>query len=311
MPIPPKLTLTGGEDDARYQYRPYEFTASSRTRSGSLRELDPIVERLNEGEDDNDPDLNNNGILNETNVRVVTIRQALARVGNIAAAKAGSIAITPEKAYETYRDSEEKARRFVIKFTAAGPMWNSVVKIIFPAELDALDADQVTHLKEASGSLTPTGNSGYFRLGNTGGAEVSFSDDTGANEGQDDGEGDDATATGDGQTITINVKAMDKGQGFEIIYESKIPSVATNTPVANKSAFTAMVTTGADTNRDEEALLNDPNVVGGLLRHKDGSGTMMVVPMYVEINSGVKQFELRYTAETLLRNADAYDSDSE
>ena len=30
----------------------------------------------------------------------------------------------------------------------------------------------------------------------------------------------------------------------------------------------------------------------------------MAVPMYVEINSGVKQFELRYTAATLLENAE-------
>ena len=29
----------------------------------------------------------------------------------------------------------------------------------------------------------------------------------------------------------------------------------------------------------------------------------MATPMYVEIDSGVKQFELRYTAATLLRNA--------
>ena len=35
----------------------------------------------------------------------------------------------------------------------------------------------------------------------------------------------------------------------------------------------------------------------------------MAVPMYVEIGSGVKQFELRYTAATLLV-ADTYNSDS-
>ena len=36
---------------------------------------------------------------------------------------------------------------------------------------------------------------------------------------------------------------------------------------------------------------------------KDGSGTLMATPMYVEINSGVKEFRLEYTAATLLRNA--------
>ena len=67
-----------------------------------------------------------------------------------------------------------------------------------------------------------------------------------------------------------------------------------------KSDFVARVTT-----RDTEATLPNDNVVGGLLRMKDGSGTLMAIPMYVEINSGVKQFRLEYTAATLLRNADA------
>ena len=37
------------------------------------------------------------------------------------------------------------------------------------------------------------------------------------------------SAADEAQTITIDVKAMDKDQGFEIVYYSKIPSVATNT----------------------------------------------------------------------------------
>ena len=116
----------------------------------------------------------------------------LARVGNIAAAKAGSFAITPDKAYETYDDPVEDTRRFVLKFTAAGPMWNSEVEIDFPAELDGLDADQILHLETATGSLTPTGDSGYFRLVNRGGSEVTF----GSASVVDDMEGDDATTTG-------------------------------------------------------------------------------------------------------------------
>ena len=36
----------------------------------------------------------------------------------------------------------------------------------------------------------------------------------------------------------------------------------------------------------------------------------MAVPMYVEIDSGVKQFELRYTAATRLANAEITDSGS-
>ena len=292
VPIPNRLT----DGDRSNRYEEYEFVASSRTRSGRLRELDPIVQREADPNGDGDTsdatDLNGDGDQTDT---VVTIRQARIRVGNIGAAKAGTFAITPEKVYETYDDPVERPRRFTIKFTAGGPIWNSVVTITFPAELDALDDDQVAHLEAASGSLTPTGHSGYFRLGNTGGAEVSFAD---ANAGVNDGEGDDATAT-DAQTITIDVKSMDKDQGFEIIYESKIPSVATNT--AGDSAFTAQANT-----RPGGSLTDIPaaNIKGGKLRHKDGSGMLMAVPMYVEIDSGVKQFELRYTAETLLRNAE-------
>ena len=44
VPIP--LASPDGDRDARYEE--YEFTASSRTRSGRLRELDPIVETKDE-----------------------------------------------------------------------------------------------------------------------------------------------------------------------------------------------------------------------------------------------------------------------
>ena len=45
-------------------------------------------------------------------------------------------------------------------------------------------------------------------------------------------------------------------------------------------------------------------VTGGRLRQKDGSGTMMITPMYVQVGSaGVKTFDLRYKAATRLRNA--------
>ena len=71
-------------------------------------------------------------------------------------------------------DPTEGPRRFVIKFTADGPMWNSRVNISFPGEIDNLSPADVTHLETATGSLTPTGNSGSFRLVNTGGAEVTF-----------------------------------------------------------------------------------------------------------------------------------------
>ena len=45
-------------------------------------------------------------------------------------------------------------------------------------------------------------------------------------------------------------------------------------------------------------------VTGGRLRPKNGSGTMMAMPMYAETDSGVKRFEFHYTAATRLRNAD-------
>ena len=63
--------------DARYEDHPYEFTASSRTRSGDLRELDPTVERKNETVNGG----RRSTIMMETEldtvVIVTTIRQAL------------------------------------------------------------------------------------------------------------------------------------------------------------------------------------------------------------------------------------------
>ena len=294
VPIPDKLT-DGDRDD---RYEEYEFTTSSRTRSGSLRKLNPIVETKNEVTDSTD--YNGDGDQTDTAVVVVTVTQPLARVGNIGSAASGKVVIkTPKpnetKAYETYDDPTEGPTKFQILFTADGPMWNSTVEIVFPAQLDALDDDQVERLETASGSLTPSGHSGHFRLVNTGGSEVSFST---ANAGVDDGSGDDATST-DTQTITIDVKAMDKKQGFEIIYYSKIPEVTDTQNSATTSAFSVNAATRGETT----AVPLTAAVTGGLLRQKDGSGTMTVNPMYVEIDSGVKQFELQYKAATLLRNA--------
>ena len=46
-------------------------------------------------------------------------------------------------------------------------------------------------------------------------------------------------------------------------------------------------------------------VTGGRLRQKDGSGTMMVAPMYVQhdSNKAIKEFTLTYTAATYIQNA--------
>ena len=45
-------------------------------------------------------------------------------------------------------------------------------------------------------------------------------------------------------------------------------------------------------------------VTGGSLRQKDGSGTMMINPMYVQEESGkLKEFTLTYTAATYIQNA--------
>ena len=48
----------------------------------------------------------------------------------------------------------------------------------------------------------------------------------------------------------------------------------------------------------------DNYVTGGRLRPKNGSGTMMAMPMYAETDSGVKRFEFHYTAATRLRNTE-------
>ena len=97
---------------------------------------------------------------------------------------------------------------------------------------------------------------------------------------------------------------MDKGQGFEIIYYSKLPKIASPAPGTFQATASTRRTLAEDGEPGElPALVDLPEaaITGGLLLPKDGSGTMMAVPMYVEINSGVKQFELRYTAATLLR----------
>ena len=48
-------------------------------------------------------------------------------------------------------------------------------------------------------------------------------------------------------------------------------------------------------------------MTGGRLRQKDGSGTMMVTPMYVQhdpnSNKAIKEFTLTYTAATYIQNA--------
>ena len=287
VPIPNRLT----DGDRSFRYEEYEFTTSSRTRSGRLRKLDPIVQREADPNGDGDltdaVDLNTDGDMTDT---IVTITQPRVRVGNIGPAGSGKIAITPEKAYETYIGSVEGPHRFVIKFTADGPMWNSRVNILFPGEIDNLSPTDVKHLETATGSLTPTGNSGSFRLVNTGGAEVSFAGITsGLNSNdltpaEDDGEGDAATI-GTAQVVAIDVKAMDKGQGFEIVYYSKIPDVTTPMPMAFLAAASTRKPLGVDAVLPPPALLTAA-ITGGLLFPKNGSGTMMAVPMYVEIDSG-------------------------
>ena len=333
--IPNPDRLTDGNRDDRYEE--YEFTAYSRTRSGRLRELDNIV--LREG--DTDPDTNSpipdDGDNTPDEVVRVTSGQPFVRVGNVGSGK-GTVVITPDKVYETY-SAEEGPRRIVLRFTATGPMWNSLVDVIIPEELDGISSTQLSAF-QPSGSLTPTGHSGHLRLVNIGGSEVSINlDATNGTMGVDDGDGDASGTVGTNvaQNIRINIKAMNKNQGFEIIYYSEIPDVISRTavsdfivrtdtappdpattsidvanaiPVGNSvSGVPAVATPTADPSAvtvpdGVVAHASDNYVTGGRLRPKNGSGTMMAMPMYAETDSGVKRFELRYTAATRLRNAD-------
>ena len=302
--VPAPDNLTDGPRNDRYEE--YEFTASSRTRSGQLRELDNIIIR-----DD----------VEDKVLRVVS-GQSIVRVGNIASGK-GTVVITPDKLYETY-GNEEGPRRFVIKFTATGPMWNSLVDVVIPEELDGISTAQLEAFRP-SGSLAPTGHSGHLRLVGRGGeVEINLKDevnDTNGTQGVDDGEGDAATTTGGAQTIRINVKTMNTGQGFEMTYYSEIPTVTTRSITSD-----FIVRTDTTPPDDPAGALTDgaiPTevvpatspvtypahgtanyVTGGRLRPKDGSGTMMVTPMYAEVDSGVQRFTLTYTAVTRLRNAE-------
>ena len=152
--------------------------------------------------------------------------------------------------------------------------------------------------------------------------------DTDGTQGVDDGEGDAAGTIGTdaAQNIRINVKAMDENQGFEIIYYSEIPTVTAASITDRSVASDFIVRTDTTPPDTATASIDAANtiptaivpattpvtypdhgaanyVTGGKLRSKDGSGTMMVTPMYAETDSGVQRFTLTYTAETRLRNA--------
>ena len=129
----------------------------------------------------------------------ITVRP-IVRVGNIGPGK-GTVVISPDKVYETYDDPDDDLRKFVIKFTALGPMWNSEVDIVIPAELDAISEGELTDedVYGPSGSLTPTINSGSLSIGNVRGGEVTLdlAPETGigadgdvATVGVEDGDGD-------------------------------------------------------------------------------------------------------------------------
>ena len=132
------------------------------------------------------------------------------------------------------------------------------------------------------------------------------------------------------QVIIIDVKAMDQGQGFDIIYYSDIPSVADGS-VTDTTPFIVQTDTDRDADSDLVSIpignnaTGDPTiatgvsspgglvdhgtadyVTGGRLRRKDGSGTMMITDMYVQHDSTtpLKEFTLTYKAATNLRNAE-------
>ena len=112
--------------------------------------------------------------------------QPVVRVGNIGNGK-GKVTITEtkyggagsDKAWETYDyyNDAEPPNKFKIVFEAAGPMWNSNVLVTLPMELDALSQTELRTSFTASGSLTPTGQSGRLRILNTGGSEVALNID--------------------------------------------------------------------------------------------------------------------------------------
>ena len=300
VPIPDLLT----DGDRSDRYEEYEFTTYSRTRSGKLRELSTRIRRDN------------------TNTIVIVSKQPTVRVGNIASGT-GTVKISPELHYETY--SDEKARKFDIEFTATGPMWDSHIQITFPADLADLDAAQVQRLLTATGSLNPTGNSGEFRIGNIGSSEVSLSAVTGGGDAD--------------QLVTIDVTAMDKGQGFRITYYSAIPDVSNVNDNLKVSPFqvgtdtdrvagsdnnsftgTNVIPFGTDTSQDPSVPARSRDSVsetgrakhgtagfltGGMLRQKDGSGTMTITKMYVQHDpaSPLEEFTLTYKAATYLQNA--------
>ena len=182
----------------------------------------------------------------------------------------------PDEIYETY--PTENPRKITMTYTAAGPMWNSSMVVTLPEALDAIVPD------------AKNGDPGYLRVTNRGGSDIDFDINTNV-------------AGTDNNQITIPIDVMNTNQGVEIIYYSRYEGTAV---VANTTADTAFgVTTDTSAAQDSSAPLT---VSTGKLRRKDGSGTLMVTPMYVEIADDnevaeLENFTLTYEAKTKLEHA--------
>ena len=317
VPIPARLTDGTNAD----KYEEYEFTSRSRARAGRFRDLEPY-------KDDHDDDT--------TTPMITRANQPVVRVGNIGNGK-GKVTIREVKygspgskyAWETYNyyNDAEKPNKFKVVFEAAGPMWNSQVLVTLPLEVDALSRTELTTSFTPSGSLTPTGQSGRLRYLNTGGSEVRLNITAATNNatfnttningtaGRNDGDANsstnllnsDPTNTADGtQVLQIDIRKMDKGQGFELLFDSEM-LVGIVTFAKDKEATSAFAVStnsysrGTDSTGDQFAAITPD---GGMLRQKAGSGTMTIDPPHVVIaGSGVKDFTLKYKADTYLNNA--------
>ena len=281
-PIPSRLPfMTTATDDPR-SFEEYQFTATSKKVDGTLTRLKPPVD-----ENDNPTDEN---------------PQPFARVGN-AASGTGTAPVTPTDVYE-----KESGRDFRITYTAAGPMYNSIIRINVPDALipdEAADAPANTIENDTDDQAGGAADEAYFIRTHTtvsqrGGVDFGQMSETDRRSVVHTGEND------AGGTIDIYIDSMGKGDQVRVFYEDiTVEAVTSNIDPLIYEVFT--VQTDTDESGFDDLDFTTPAGVGqvgdpaGKVHPLLGSGKVTIEPSAVEINV-TRDFTVTYTAPTKLEN---------
>ena len=298
-PVPSRLPFVTDTTDARRRYEEYQFTAYSKKKGGTLTRLKPVddPETADVDESAENP-------------------QPFVRVGN-AASGTGAVTVTPTDSYE-----KETGRDYRITYTAAGPMYNSVIRISVP---DALIPD-TTHASDDSSALV-TGdivdrdadNQAAFIASNLTVSQrggVNFGEDpaftTASEEDRDRyvNKAVVAAATDNGAgTITIFIDDMGKGDQVRLFYEN----ITVRTPMKDANRITEKTYQAFEvfTDTDEGGFASSDLGFAAARRVGDpagkvhpviGSGTVTIEPSAVNINV-TRDYTVSYTAKTALTDA--------